>query len=538
MTDTIVLGLDGATWDILDPLLKDDLLPNLRSLIDQGQADTLRSTFPPITAPAWLSMATGQNPGKTGVFYFLNRDDPDSFEFESLGSDAFQGQSFWDMLSTQNHSVGIFNFPMLYPPYELGKNSFMISGLGSPEDKTIAKPDGLKSELDDVTGGYEVKVPYADPKYRNKPSKLEADLHEILNTRETAIEYLLEEKGPDVFFGIVSVTDWAQHYFWRYHDPEHPLYDPSADKDARTALRRLWERVDETVGKVANFAEEENATLLLVSDHGFGPTTRTFYSNSWLEEQDLRVPAETSTLESLRTRYFPYLRQIAEPVVAAIPQLNDFAKSVGESIRGSLSDDIDWEQSIVFAPRQNLTCGMLYMLSDNPDDEAAVISKLKSLTDQHGESIAVEVHRPEDLYHGPKTELAPDILFTVEGFECAVDPRHTTGNEYFDSGPPSAARSGGHRMEGIYIAAGSGVESGEGVPAEIFDIAPTLLYTSDEPIPDVMDGEPLTELFTDEFREQRSARRRSLSELVSNDNAARERDTDAVQERLEDLGYI
>jgi predicted AlkP superfamily phosphohydrolase/phosphomutase len=538
MTDTIILGLDGATWDVLDPLLEDGCLPELRSLIDEGQADTLESTFPPITAPAWLSMATGQNPGKTGVFYFLNRDDPDSFEFESLGSDSFQGKSFWDILAARGHSVGVFNFPMLYPPYELGENGFMVSGLGSPGDDTITQPHELKQELNDITGGYEVKVPYADPKYQNRPGQLASDLHGMLEKREAAMTYLLEEKRPDVFFGVISVTDWAQHYFWRYHDHDHALYDPDADKAHRNALKRLWERVDETIGTVAEFADRQDANLLLVSDHGFGPVNQTFYSNSWLEDQGLRVPSETSTIQSLRTRYFPYLRRIAEPIVSAIPQLNDLAKSVGKSIRGSPGDDIDWDRSVVFAPRQNLTCGMLYMLSDDSDDKKAVIDALESLTDATGDPVETNVFQPEERYEGPKTDLAPDILFTVEDFACAVDPRYSTLDEYIVEGPPSAARSGGHRMEGIYVASGPQIESGEGMPASIFDIAPTLLYALGEPIPDVIDGEPLTDLFISDFRGERSVEWKPLADLVGSDERMTERDTEAVQDRLEDLGYI
>ncbi len=483
-------------------------------------------------------MATGQNPGKTGVFYFLNRDDPDSFDFESLGSDSFHGQSFWDVLTARNHSVGVFNFPMLYPPYDLGEEGFMVSGLGSPGDDTISDPDGLKRELDEVTGGYEVKVPYADPKYQNRPGQLASDLHEMLEKREAAMTYLLEEKRPDVFFGVVSVTDWAQHYFWRYHDSDHELHDPSADEEHKKALTRLWERVDDTVGAIADFAEREDANLLIVSDHGFGPVNQTFYSNSWLEQKGFRTPAETSSVQALRTRYFPYLRRIAEPIVSAVPQLNNLAKSVGKSIRGSPGDDIDWDRSTVFAPRQNLTCGMLYMLSEDPDDREAVIDALEGLTDDDGQPLEVDVFRPEDRYHGPKTDLAPDILFTVEDFECAVDPRHTTDDGHLVSGPPSAARSGGHRMEGIYVAAGPDIESGDGIPASIFDIAPTLLYAADEPIPNVMDGEPLTDLFTSNFRDERSIRRQSLSRLVGSGETSAERDTDAVQDRLEDLGYI
>lgn len=538
MTDIIVLGLDGATWDVLNPLLESDQLPELQTLINEGQADTLESTFPPITAPAWLSMATGQNPGKTGVFYFLNRDDPDSFEFKSLGSDSFRGQSFWDVLAARGHSVGVFNFPMLYPPYNLGENGFMVSGLGSPGDDTITKPDNLKHELDDVTGGYEVEVPYADPKYQSRPGQLASDLHEMIEKREAAMTYLLEEKRPDVFFGVVSVTDWAQHYFWRYHDSDHVMYDPDADEAHQNALTRLWERVDETVGTVAEFANQEDANLLLVSDHGFGPVNRTFYSNSWLEDQGLRVLAETSTVQSLQTRYFPYLRRIAEPIVSAIPQLNDLAKSIGKFVRGSPGDAIDWERSVVFAPRQNLTCGMLYMLSDDPEDTVTVINALENLTDADGKPVEIEVFQPEDRYEGPKIDLAPDILFTMENFACAVDPRHTMNDEYLVDGPPSAARCGGHRMEGIYVASGPDIASGEGEPASIFNVAPTLLYALGEPVPDMMDGEPVTDLFTANFQDDQSIERKSLTDLVGSDDVATERDTKAVQEQLEDLGYI
>ncbi|MFC7058378.1 alkaline phosphatase family protein [Halovenus salina] len=145
MTETIVLGLDGATWDILKPLIQEGALPNIERLRSDGHSGTLESTFPPITAPAWLSMATGQNPGKTGVFYFLNREDSESFDFETLGSDKFHGQSFWDVFSAHEQSVGIFNYPMLYPPYEI--NGFMVSGLGSEADDTITYPRSLGAEL-------------------------------------------------------------------------------------------------------------------------------------------------------------------------------------------------------------------------------------------------------------------------------------------------------------------------------------------------------------------------------------------------------
>ncbi|GAB6862249.1 alkaline phosphatase family protein [Haloplanus litoreus] len=530
MVETVVLGLDGATWTVLDDLIEQGTLPNIASLTEAGYSGTLESTYPPITAPAWLSMATGQNPGKTGVFYFLNRESPDSYAFETLGSEKFEGRSFWDVLSARGHSVGVFNFPMLYPPYEL--DGFMVSGLGSPEDGTITYPESLANDLERVTDGYQVEVPYADPKYADRPEELEDDLLTVVEKREAAIEYLLTDHDPDVFFGVVSATDWAQHYFWRHYDPEHVLHEESPSSDA---LTKVWERVDETVGLVAARAARDDARLLLVSDHGFGPVNRTFHSNDWLRREGFRVDTAESIVDQLRTTYFPHLRRLGEAVVSVVPQLNDVAKSVGTSIRKSPGSNVDVDASIAFAPRQNLTCGMVYFCTEDETSRRHVIEGLESLPAPDGEHLDVTVYDPADLYEGPNTDLAPDLLFTIDDFECAVDPRPATSGRVFETGPPSPARSGGHRREGVFVFTGPNVRSGSEGAATLLDVAPTLLWLQDEPIPEEMDGEPMFDAFA---VESAPPNRVPLADLVNSERVVRRADDEEVQQRLEDLGYI
>lgn len=528
MTDTIVLGIDGATWDILNPLITNGDLTNLSSLVDDGYTGVLESTFPPVTAPAWLSMATGQNPGKTGVFYFLNRSSSDSFEFEPMGAGDFRSRSFWDVLNAHGRAVGVFNFPMLYPPYDLDSGGFMVSGFGAPEEETLTAPASLQNELDDVTCGYEVKVPYADPKYADRPAALLRDLYRVLEKRETAIEYLLTEKVPDVFFGVISVTDWAQHYFWRYHDSDHVLYEPGYDD----ALADLFARVDETVGHIVEIATEANATLMVVSDHGFGPVNGTLYSNEWLEHEGFRVPTPESIGKKLRSRYFPHLRRVVKPMVSVIPVLSDFATSIGRSFRASPLENVDLERSIAFASEQGYTTGLIYMLNDNPDDRKRVVETLRDLCDTHDLSLAI--YAPEDLYHGPKVELAPDVLFEVEGLEYAVSPRYSTVDEVVVEKPPMPARSGGHRREGIYIVAGPDVEPADGGERPLLDIAPTILGLESTPIPEEMDGDPMDEAFVNFHPVQRAP----LADLVDQSDTDSRQDSDEVRDRLEDLGYL
>jgi len=533
MVDTIVLGLDGATWEVLDPLIEEGRVPNIANVVDEDYSGTLESTYPPVTAPAWLSMATGKNPGQTGIYYYLNRKSSDSFEFETFGSEKYQGESVWDILSTKDMSVGVLNYPMLYPPYEI--DGYMVSGLASPDDDSITYPAELKSELDDVTGGYEIEVPYADPKYAEKPDELLADLIEIVEKREAAIEYLLENRETDVFFGVLSATDWAQHYFWKYWDEDH-AYSEAAARDAYgDNLPRVWERVDETVGKVADIAEENGANLVIISDHGFGKVERTFFVNEWLEREGFRV-TQGDSISSYRARLFPYLRHIGERVVSAVPQLNDIAKQVGKQIQGTPEDSIDWEESVAYAPRHNVTCGMVHLLAEPEETETRLRTALDDAAEEYG--MGVNVYSREELYSGENVELAPELLFEIDDFECAVDPRHTTSGKIMEEGPPHPARNGGHKRDGIYIFAGDQTHAGEGEKASLLDIAPTLLFMLEKPIPDAMDGEVRTDAFEARFRDEKEINIVDDDSLYPTGQKTSRNDQKEVEERLGDLGYI
>ena len=164
MRKLLIIGLDGATWDVLMPLIKKKKLPTLEKLVKNGTYGTLESTIPPVTGGAWLSLATGKTLGKTGIIDFLNRKDATQKLYPTSSSD-FKGHSFWDYLSKANKKVGIFNYPMLFPPYKV--NGFMVSGLGPSSDDDISYPSSLKKELEQIARKYEISVNYHDKKYEN-----------------------------------------------------------------------------------------------------------------------------------------------------------------------------------------------------------------------------------------------------------------------------------------------------------------------------------------------------------------------------------
>ena len=74
---TLLIGLDGATFDVLDPMMQSGAMPFLKSFFDQGVRANLRTIVPALTPPAWTSLVTGRKPGQHGVFDF--------FRMESAG---------------------------------------------------------------------------------------------------------------------------------------------------------------------------------------------------------------------------------------------------------------------------------------------------------------------------------------------------------------------------------------------------------------------------------------------------------------------
>ena len=70
----IVLGLDGGTWNVIKPLIKQGKLPTIAKLMENGTYGDLESSTPYYTFPAWKCYSTGKNPGKLGVYSFIDLD--------------------------------------------------------------------------------------------------------------------------------------------------------------------------------------------------------------------------------------------------------------------------------------------------------------------------------------------------------------------------------------------------------------------------------------------------------------------------------
>ncbi len=136
----VFVGIDGASWEFLDPLIERGILPNLGRIKRDGAHGTLRSIDCYVSPPAWTTMLSGYLPKKTGVYSF-GKWDPTGQEFTSVNADDVEVPRVWEIASHGGRTVGIFNVPMSYPPQPV--NGVIVSGMMTPVERAeprIAMP--------------------------------------------------------------------------------------------------------------------------------------------------------------------------------------------------------------------------------------------------------------------------------------------------------------------------------------------------------------------------------------------------------------
>ena len=201
----LVIGLDGATLDLIEPWAEAGQLPNFARLLEQGRAARLASTIPPVSPAAWSSFMTGKNPGKHGVFDFTVRD------LESYGVKVAlrpREPTLWGMLSAQGKRVCVVNVPQTYPPEEV--NGIMVTGLGTPSQRDFTFPPGLTSRLRQEGYPLDLSVDLA----RDGAERFfEGVCRASEQVTETTIR-LMGSRPWDLAMVVLRLTDEIPHFFW------------------------------------------------------------------------------------------------------------------------------------------------------------------------------------------------------------------------------------------------------------------------------------------------------------------------------------
>ncbi len=306
-----------------------------------------------------------------------------------------------------------------------------------------------------------------------------ADAFATMDTKWQVMQTELERDDWDCFVGVFEATDRIQHMFWWTRDPRHPVYQESLAEKFGDVILKVYQRMDDIIGKVLDRYVDDRTTLIVMSDHGFASFRRGVNINTWLAKEGYLV-----------------LRPEEEDKVHEFNLEDLFGK-------GELFEHVYWPKTRAYS----MGLGQIYINLIGREPKGAVKpgeeyqrvkreiqEKFRALRDPDtGEPVVVDVYDRDDIYHGPYFNEAPDLVVGFEpGYRVSwqtclggMPPGNVEDNPEKWSGDHCSVDP--HRIPGILFVN----RPFERTQPCIFDIAPTVLDLFGVPVPPEMDGQPL-----------------------------------------------
>jgi len=548
----MVIGLDGATFDLIRPWIEDGTMPTLQRITKEGASGVLTTTLPPISSSAWASFATGKNPGKHGLVDFVHPRQ-NSYQISIVSPQQRASKAIWNLLNASGRKVGIVGMPVTYPPEEV--NGYMISDFLTPsasDDYTY--PLSLADELKQAIGGFPL---LPDERYRSTKftDRFIADMVEDVERRLDGALYLLDNKEWDFFFLLFWSNDMLQHEVWSLLDETHPHHDPESARKYRHLVIDFHRRLDQAVGRLMERLAPEDLVVVM-SDHGFGPVHSFFLVNNWLLETGF-LKLKKRPLTQLKYALFKLgftplgvFRLVKALRLGFLRRRFRFQKGGGLMKRLFLSfADVEWAHTKAFAVG---SFGQIYInqVGKRPQGIVQAGSEYDQLRDgiaaraleirdpATGQPVVEKVYRREEIYSGPLVDKAPDLVLQSRNWEYMAFGHADFGASHIVE--PIVGMTGHHRPDGLAMLAGDGIKAGADLEGtSITDLAPTILYFLGIPIPSDMDGRVLTEAFTPEFQSAVSVEYTDEhSDRPTGEDQYSVEDEEEIKERLRGLGYV
>ncbi len=544
----LVLGLDGATWNVLDPMRKRGLMPNLDALLAHSASGVLRSTIPPVTTAAWTTMMTGCDPARHGVFDHRYYDAAEG-RMKVNHSGRIRVPTLWQLLSEQGRSVACLNLPGVYPP--LPVRGLMVSGMDSPhlEAAMSAAPE------------FAARRPVDAPNYgltyfwKRAPRSLEEFQ---ANAEGTAVSFrgradggcLADKLVPDWSVLMVQFQnlDPFQHRAWPYLNVDETGIDrPDWNQAAEKVLRGL----DQAVGQLCELADRRDAAVMVVSDHGFGPCLGRVNVNRILVDAGVvRLPGwlgqlQTTTLKgAFRVKLWNQKRD------------NPAARSASFDQSIVAQFPFDWKRTLAFAPHQD-TAAMIYVnsaarhghmktaaprLTPRQIDDARAAASQALAAARHPETglrLFPRLIPVASTYQiDPASEGYPDLI-AMPDEPYWVRTKLTSNRGWVET---DANLPGTHRPDGVVALAGVGLEPGRHLKAELVDATPTILALLGHPIPEHIQGKPIVAPSREVEHAHAASRRLDAGQPLEGPHRrpfeySREEQA-VIEQRLADLGYL
>ncbi len=380
----VVLGIDGVPYTLLKRFIDEGLMPNLAKIVDKGTLSGMTVSIPEISSTSWSTFMTGVNPGKHGIYGFMELKEG-SYKWRFPDSRDVSSSTLWDIAGRNNKKSIVLNVPSTYPAKEL--NGILTAGFVALDLKKATYPESAYEYLDSI--GY-----IMDVNARKAQESLEAlaeEIDETFEKRKKAIMHFLDTGDWDLFIGVITETDRLHHYLWVALDDEnHPQHD---------FFIGFYKKLDIFIGDMYEKVGDD-IPFIMLSDHGFATIKKEVYLNAWLREQgylkfNKDVPASMEDMNE-------------ESRVFALDPSRIYIHRKGKYPNGSVSSD-DYE-------------GLRKKIKD----------ELMMLTHE-GKPVIKDVFFKEDIYSGDFLKDAPDLVaLSHEGYDLkgAINKPEVFGNSF------------------------------------------------------------------------------------------------------------
>jgi predicted AlkP superfamily phosphohydrolase/phosphomutase len=447
MTKIVVVGFDGATWDIISPLISQGALPTFKALMDRSSWGVMESTMPPMTMPAWISMFSGLTPEQLCLFDFNKITVGEkTVECRLVNSGDCRGKFLWDLLSQRKMKSLVLNIPGIYPPYPIEGH---LIGLDLTPLEKCTYPPELEQVLTE----------------KHNLTRIREGQNQLFKGEKAALDII--EKEEEMVLDVAVSFCRAHAYdvaFVRFGIPDHVSHHSLDDN----RMRECHSLMDNLLQQMQEIPCEY---LILVSDHGIKREERVFNISRYLEDMGVLRIGVRDRLGEIVDRALDTVRKKFEGDVRRLGTRKRNFTSVETIYRNKSA-------ALAYSAMPTRFCP-LYITDDSKKDtiiknlnQCEYIKKIHEVRCQGGPAALVESH-----------------------YQIATRP----GRALVDIQPRWY-----HDMKGIFLIQGKDVKKGHRVNCSICDIAPTLLHMLGVPIPDVLTGKVLTEVFEEgsEIRER------------------------------------
>jgi predicted AlkP superfamily phosphohydrolase/phosphomutase len=380
----LLLGIDGLSSAFVEAPLVSDSMPNLRDLLRQSCTGTLLSTTPPYTGPAWTTITTGVNPGRHGIFGFTDR------AGHPVSDAKVAMPRIWDHVSEAGGRSIVINVPITFPPRSF--EGLLVSGMPTPPGTSYTYPSELASKL----AHFDYVIDVAVQEGTHEGTETLARLARMTEARGRAAAWLARREPWELFAIVFVLPDRLGHPWWKWLVPGHDMYESRAADRIRNRARVCLRVLDSAIGELLSMVPPRTA-VVTCSDHGFGPLRAdVFFDIALASEGFINAP-------------------VGHPI-------RRFTAKVGRSriARVMPARVQDWGKDKLFRMTEmdsrlawtapSYESGVRLSGAAGRDVQDRVSSMLQNLRDPQGAPIVRAVRRRDEVYQGPLTDDAPDLL--------------------------------------------------------------------------------------------------------------------------------